>query len=44
MLADRCFIKGSYWMEPDIWDAKRIKAKGIAIEEMFEATRQLLNK
>lgn len=43
-LAEKCFIKGSYWMEPAIWDAKSIKAKGIAIEQMFDATRELLNK
>jgi hypothetical protein len=41
-LAERCFEKGGYWMEPDVWDQKRIEAKGIAIENMFEATRQLL--
>ncbi len=43
-LAERCFEKGGYWMEPDAWDQKRIEAKGIAIESMFEATRQLLKK
>ena len=43
-LAERCFEKGGYWMEPDAWDQKRIHAKGIAIESMFEATRQLLLK
>lgn len=43
-LAERCFEKGGYWMEPDVWDQKRIEAKGIAIENMFEATRQLLLK
>ena len=41
-LARRCFDKGSYWMEPGAWDASRIKAKGIAVEQMFDATRQLL--
>lgn len=41
-LAERCFIKGSYWMESDTWDTERIKAKGIAINSMFEATRLLL--
>ena len=41
-LAERCFEKGGYWMEPDAWDSERITAKGIAIESMYEATRQLL--
>jgi hypothetical protein len=43
-LAERCFEKGGYWMEPEAWDSKRIEAKGIKIESMFEATRQLLRK
>ncbi|MGC2696974.1 MAG: hypothetical protein WA738_14405 [Candidatus Angelobacter sp.] len=43
-LAERCFLKGSYWMEPDVWDSKNIKAKGIAINMMFESTRDLLMK
>ncbi len=41
-LAERCFEKGGYWMEPEAWDPGRIEAKGIAIESMYEATRQLL--
>jgi len=40
--AERCFIKGSYWMEPETWDRKRIAEKGIAIEAVFEETRKLL--
>lgn len=41
-LAERCFIKGSYWMEPDTWDKKKIDENGIAIDKVFEATRRLL--
>jgi hypothetical protein len=40
--AERCFLKGSYWMEPDTWDKKRIEEKGIAVDSVFEATRKLL--
>jgi len=40
--ANRCFEKGSYWMEPDIWAKKQIAEKGIAIDAVMEATRQLL--
>ena len=40
--AERCFLKGGYWMEPDIWDKKQIEEKGIAIETVFEETRKLL--
>jgi hypothetical protein len=43
-LAERCFLKGGYWMEPEAWDQKQIEAKGIAIDSVFEATRQLLLK
>lgn len=40
--AHRCFLKGSYWMEPDTWDRNRIDETGIAIDAVFDATRQLL--
>lgn len=40
--AKRCFDKGSYWMEPDTWNKKRIEEKGIAINAVFDATRKLL--
>jgi hypothetical protein len=43
-LAERCFEKSGYWMGPGAWDPARIQANGIAIEGMFEATRQLLTK
>lgn len=42
--ADRCFLKGSYWMEPDTWDKKKIEETGIAINAVFDATRKLLVK
>jgi len=41
-LAGRCFDKANYWMEPYAWDAPRIKAKGIAVDQMLDATRRLL--
>jgi hypothetical protein len=40
--AERCFIKGGYWMSPEAWDKKQIQEKGIAIDSVFEATRKLL--
>jgi len=40
--AHRCFLKGSYWMEPDTWDKKRVDETGIAIDAVFDATRKLL--
>jgi hypothetical protein len=43
-LAERCFLKGGYWMEPETWDQQRIREKRITIESVFEATRQLLVK
>lgn len=43
-LSERCFLKGGYWMEPEAWDQKQVVAKGIAIDSVFEATRQLLIK
>jgi transcriptional regulator with XRE-family HTH domain len=43
-LAERCFEKGGYWMNPELWDSKRIESKRIKIEDMFEATRELLKR
>jgi len=42
--ADRCFIKGGYWMEPEAWDEAQINQKRIAIDAVFEETRSLLSK
>ncbi len=42
--ADRCFLKGSYWMHPEAWNKKRIKQTGIAIESVLKETRKLLLK
>ena len=40
--AARCFAKGSYWMEPEAWDKRRIEETGIAIDAVLEETRKLL--
>jgi hypothetical protein len=42
--ANQCFLKGSYWLEPNTWDKKKIEQTGIAIDAVFEATRKLLVK
>lgn len=34
--AERCFIKGGYWMEPAVWTDEQIKSKGIAIDQVLE--------
>ena len=41
-LADRCFIKGSYWMEPETWTDLRIKRKRIKLDQVLKSTRKLL--
>lgn len=40
--AARCFLKGSYWMQPDTWEKNRIKQSGIAIDQVYKETRELL--
>lgn len=40
--AERCFLKGGYWMEPEAWDQASIDKKRISIDKVFEATRELL--
>jgi hypothetical protein len=41
-LADRCFIKGSYWMEPNTWTEMKIEEKRIKVDQVLESTRKLL--
>jgi hypothetical protein len=41
-LAEKCFIKGGYWMEPDAWTDEKVKQSGIAIDQVFEQTRSFL--
>jgi len=41
-LADRCFIKGSYWMEPNTWTEMKIEEKRIKLNQVLESTRKLL--
>ncbi len=43
-LAEKCFLKGSYWLEPEAWTEERIAQTDIAIDTVFEATRALLSK
>jgi hypothetical protein len=43
-LAEKCFLKGSYWLEPEAWTQERITQTDIAIDTVFEATRALLLK
>ena len=41
-LADRCFMKGGYWMEPDTWSEARVEESRIALDEVRESLRDLL--
>jgi hypothetical protein len=43
-LANRCFIKGSFWLEPDTWTTLMIREKRIGLDQVFESTRDLLMK
>lgn len=43
-LASRCFLKGSYWLDPDIWDDKKVNRHRIELDTVFEEARQLLLK
>lgn len=43
-LAERCFIKGSYWLEPDTWTDVMIKKKRIKLDQVMKSTRSLLMK
>ena len=41
-LAERCFIKGGYWLEPDTWSDLQIGKKRIKLSQVFKSTRKLL--
>ena len=41
-LAQICFLKGSYWLEPEAWDEAQIQENQIALDRVFEQTRELL--
>jgi|WetSurMetagenome_2_1015567.scaffolds.fasta_scaffold431079_2 hypothetical protein len=43
-LAERCFLKGSYWLEPDTWTEVMIKKKRIKLDQVLKSTRNLLMK
>lgn len=41
-LADTCYYKSQYWLEPDDWSEGKVQAKGIAIERLIETYAILL--
>jgi hypothetical protein len=40
--AERCFLKGSYWMNPDVWDSRRVRRNGITLKRVANDTRKLI--
>ena len=43
-LAERCLMKGRYWVDPASWTVEQIVLFRIGIDEVFEAARELLKK
>jgi hypothetical protein len=41
-LAKKCFIRASYWLEPDTFSQSQIKSQGITLKAMREETFNLL--
>jgi len=41
-LAERCFLKGSLWLEPDTWTDMMIKRKRIKLDQVMRSTRKIL--
>ena len=41
-LAERCFIKSGYWLEPDTWSELMIKEQRIGLTQVLKSTRNLL--
>jgi hypothetical protein len=42
--ARRIFIKGEYWLNPDIWTEGMINRKRIKLDQLLKTTRSLLLK
>lgn len=43
-LAERCYLKGGYWADPENWSAADIKSTNIAFEEMDDELHKFLTK
>ncbi len=41
-LAKRCFLKGSYWMEPNTWSENMIKRNKIKLDQVMKSIKTLL--
>jgi len=41
-LAQRCFLKGSLWLEPETWSKDRVRQNQITINNILDAVRELL--
>ena len=41
-LARICFLKGSYWLEPEAWTEAMIQENQIALDHVFDRTKELL--
>lgn len=41
-LAEICFLKGSYWLEPEAWTEAKIQKNQMALDNVFEKTKVLL--
>lgn len=41
-LAHRCFIKGSYWHEPESWSEAQLEESRIALDQVLDSTKSLL--
>ena len=41
-LANRCFLKGSYWQEPESWSEAQVEESRIALDQVLDSTQELL--
>ncbi|WP_316348030.1 hypothetical protein [Desulfuromonas acetoxidans] len=42
-LAERCFVKGGYWADPDAWSDRDIVRANISLDNIFREARELLS-
>ena len=42
-LSQRCFIKASYWTDPENWNTDQVKAARISLTSIYDEALQLLS-
>lgn len=42
-LANKCFIKSEYWLEPETWTQARVESEGIALDTIYNKISEIFH-